>query len=164
MFSLFVSFSWSRNGRKLLSGSNDWNVSVWDVLSGECDQKYRFQSPVTKVQFHPRNKFVPQILILHVLTVPLHTSLSPHICLLHIPESIKPWNLLNPLTPVSDQDRTSPYQLRDYLLIQYQILQTNILMRIIWWTVRRIANEILGVKGLKGSMNQNCLNFTPRRD
>ncbi|XP_027059509.1 retinoblastoma-binding protein 5 homolog [Pocillopora damicornis] len=50
-----TSVSWSRNGRKLLSGSNDWNVSVWDVLSGECDQKYRFQSPVTKVQFHPRN-------------------------------------------------------------------------------------------------------------
>ena len=50
-------FSWSRNGRKLLSGSNDWNVSVWDVLSGECDQKYRFQSHVTKVQFHPRNKY-----------------------------------------------------------------------------------------------------------
>ena len=163
MFSLFVSFSWSRNGRKLLSGSNDWNVSVWDVLSGECDQKYRFQSPVTKVQFHPCNKFVPQILILRVLTVPLHTSLSPHICLLHIPESIKPWNLLNPLTPVSDQDRTSPYQLRDYLLIQYQILQTNI-MRIIWQTVRRITNEILGVKGLKGNMNQNCSNFTPKHD
>ena len=63
----------------------------------------------------------------------------------------------NPFTPVSDQDRTSPYQLRDYLLIQYQILQTNI-MRIIWQTVRRIANEILGVKGWKGNMNQNCSN------
>lgn len=53
----FMILSWSRNGRKLLSGSNDWNVSVWDVLSGECDQKYRFQSHVTKVQFHPRNKY-----------------------------------------------------------------------------------------------------------
>ncbi|KAM7450910.1 Retinoblastoma-binding protein 5 [Porites harrisoni] len=53
-----TSLSWSRNGRKLLSGSNDWNVSVWDVLSGECDQKYRFQSHVTKVQFHPRNNKV----------------------------------------------------------------------------------------------------------
>ncbi|CAH3182993.1 unnamed protein product [Porites evermanni] len=52
-----TSLSWSRNGRKLLSGSNDWNVSVWDVLSGECDQKYRFQSHVTKVQFHPRNNW-----------------------------------------------------------------------------------------------------------
>ena len=93
-----------------------------------------------------------------------HLTLSLHICLLHIPESIKPWNPLNPLTLVSDQDRTSPYQLRDYLLIQYQILQTNILMRIIWQTVRRIANEILGVKGSKGNMNQNCSNFTPKHD
>ena len=32
-------------------------------------------------------------------------------------------------------------------LIQYQILQTNI-TRTIWQTVRRITNEILGVKGL----------------
>ena len=34
-------------------------------------------------------------------------------------------------------------------MIQYQILQTNI-MRIVWKMVRRITNEILGVKkGLK---------------
>ena len=39
------------------------------------------------------------------------------------------------------------YQSWDYLLIQYQILPTNI-MRIIWQTVWRIINEILGVKGL----------------
>ena len=32
-------------------------------------------------------------------------------------------------------------------MIQYQILQTNI-MRIVWKMVRRITNEILGVKGL----------------
>ena len=73
-------------------------------------------------------------------------------------------SVLTPLTPVSDQDRNSPYyylyninqmsdenkenyQLWDYKLIQYQILQTNI-MRIIWQTVRRISNEILVVKGL----------------
>ena len=31
-------------------------------------------------------------------------------------------------------------------MIQYQILETNI-KRTIWQTVRRIANEILGVKG-----------------
>ena len=31
--------------------------------------------------------------------------------------------------------------------MQYQILQTNI-VRIMWQTVRRITNEILGVEGL----------------
>ena len=61
---------------------------------------------------------------------------------------------------MSDQDRISPYnikqtsdeseekyQLRDYNLILYQILQTNI-TRTIWQTVKRITYEILGVKGL----------------
>ncbi|XP_058799464.1 retinoblastoma-binding protein 5 homolog [Phymastichus coffea] len=49
------SLSWARNGRKLLSASTDNNVCIWDVLSGECEQKYRFPSPILKVQFHPRN-------------------------------------------------------------------------------------------------------------
>ena len=34
--------------------------------------------------------------------------------------------------------------LRDYQLIQYQIIQSNIMMWIVWLTVRRITNEILG--------------------
>ena len=64
---------------------------------------------------------------------------------------------------MSDQDRISPYnikqtsdenkekyQLGDYKLIQSQILQTNI-TRTVRQTVRRITNEILGVKGLIGS-------------
>ena len=38
--------------------------------------------------------------------------------------------------------------LGDYSLIQYQILQTNTI-RIIRQTVRRITDEILGVKELK---------------
>ena len=46
----------------------------------------------------------------------------------------------------SDENKEK-YQLGDYQLIQYQILQNNN-KRIIWQTVRRIANEILGVKGL----------------
>ena len=36
----------------------------------------------------------------------------------------------------------------DYKVIQYQILLTNI-TRTVWQTVRRITNEILGVKGLR---------------
>ncbi|XP_074652358.1 retinoblastoma-binding protein 5-like isoform X2 [Tubulanus polymorphus] len=49
------SLSWNRNGQKLLSASTDNTVSVWDVLSGECDKTYRFPSPILKIQFHPRN-------------------------------------------------------------------------------------------------------------
>ena len=64
------------------------------------------------------------------------------------------------IIPMHDQDRISPYnikpkndenkekyQLGDYWLTQYQILQTNII-GIVWQTVRRIANKILGLKGL----------------
>ena len=72
---------------------------------------------------------------------------------------------INPLTPMSDQGWITPYtefwnnikqtsdenkkkktKLGDYQLIQYQILQNNI-MRIVWQTVRRITNMIVGVEG-----------------
>lgn len=46
--------SWSRNGHKLLSASTDNNVCLWDVLTSDCESKYRFPSAVLKVQFHPR--------------------------------------------------------------------------------------------------------------
>ena len=66
---------------------------------------------------------------------------------------------------MSDQDIISPYiidttniqgmrikkninNLEDCWLIQNQILQTQII-RIVWQTVRRITNEILGVQGLR---------------
>ena len=66
---------------------------------------------------------------------------------------------------MSDQDIISPYiidttsiqgmrikkninNLEDCWLIQNQILQTQII-RIVWQTVRRTTNEILGVKGLR---------------
>jgi len=41
--------SWSRDGKRLLSASTDNNVCVWDVLTGECEQKFRFPSPILKV-------------------------------------------------------------------------------------------------------------------
>ena len=43
--------------------------------------------------------------------------------------------------------RIKKISIRDYKLIQYQILQTN-LTRTEWQTVRRITEEILGVNGL----------------
>ena len=44
----------------------------------------------------------------------------------------------------SDENKEK-YQLWNYPMIQYQILQAN-MMRIIWQIVKRITNEILGVK------------------
>lgn len=50
------SFSWSRDGHKLVSASTDNMVSQWDVLTGDCDQRFRFPSPILKVQYHPRDQ------------------------------------------------------------------------------------------------------------
>ena len=38
-----------------MSASTDNNVSVWDVVTGECEQRLRFPSPVLRVQFNPRD-------------------------------------------------------------------------------------------------------------
>ncbi|CAG7834440.1 unnamed protein product [Allacma fusca] len=48
------SISWSRDGRKVLTASTDNTVCILDILRGECDLKFRFPSPVLKVQHHPR--------------------------------------------------------------------------------------------------------------
>jgi len=48
------SLSWSRSGDKLASASTDNNVSVWDIITGECDHRFKFPSPVLRVQFNPR--------------------------------------------------------------------------------------------------------------
>ena len=70
---------------------------------------------------------------------------------------------LHPFTPNSDQDRISPYNINTissrqvmrikkninwwiFHLIKYQILQTKIISSV-WQRVRRIAEEIMGVKG-----------------
>ena len=45
------------------------------------------------------------------------------------------------------------YQEGDYLLNPYQILRIKF-KEFLWQTVRRINNEILGVKGLITSMNR----------
>lgn len=52
----FFLLSWSRDGHKLVSASTDNIVSQWDVLSGDCDQRFRFPSPILKVQYHPRDR------------------------------------------------------------------------------------------------------------
>ena len=78
---------------------------------------------------------------------------------------------------MGDQERISPYsvnaissrqvrrikkktQSRDYKLIQYQILQTNTI-RIVWQIVRRITDEILEAKELRGHLgnggSQQCI-------
>ena len=58
----------------------------------------------------------------------------------------------------SDENKEK-YQLWNYyLLIRYQILQTNI-MRIVWQTMRRITNEIFGVKVLSSPLSRSSFSL-----
>lgn len=68
MFLLFFN-SWNRSGHKFLSASTDCVVSVWDVLTGECDYTFRFPSPVLKVQFHPRDRCGGQSVLRTLLVI-----------------------------------------------------------------------------------------------
>lgn len=49
------SVSWSRNGRRLVSAATDNTIAVWDVMSSNCSMRWKFPSPILKVQFNPRN-------------------------------------------------------------------------------------------------------------
>ncbi|CAL8139951.1 unnamed protein product [Orchesella dallaii] len=49
------SLSWSRNGHKILTASTDNTVTIVDVMTGDCENRFRFPSPVLKIQFHPRD-------------------------------------------------------------------------------------------------------------
>ncbi|XP_029429733.1 retinoblastoma-binding protein 5 isoform X7 [Rhinatrema bivittatum] len=66
--------SWSRDGHKLVSASTDNIVSLWDVLSGDCDQRFRFPSPILKVQFHPRDQ--NRVLVCPMKSAPVMLTLS----------------------------------------------------------------------------------------
>lgn len=50
------SLSWSRNSHKLVSGSVDNSIAIWQVLTGECKLRWTFKAPILKVQFNPRNE------------------------------------------------------------------------------------------------------------
>ena len=48
----------------------------------------------------------------------------------------------------TSDDNNKKYRIGDYSLIQYHILRTNTII-IVWKTVWKITNEILGEKGFK---------------
>lgn len=47
------SLSWSRNGRYLLSSSQDWTCNLWDLQTGRSIRQVDFQSPVYIAELHP---------------------------------------------------------------------------------------------------------------
>ncbi|BCR86638.1 Set1-mediated histone H3-K4 methylation subunit Swd1 [Aspergillus chevalieri] len=49
------SLSWSRNGRYLLSSSQDWKCILWDMKDGSRVRTVRFEAPVYIAELHPFN-------------------------------------------------------------------------------------------------------------
>ncbi|RKF55527.1 Set1 complex component swd1 [Erysiphe neolycopersici] len=54
------SLSWSRNGRYLLTSSQDWKCNIWDLQNLSIIRSVRFEAPVYIADFHPYDhlKFV----------------------------------------------------------------------------------------------------------
>ena len=77
--------SFSRNARYVLTGSKDWNVSVWDLASDTDPPKrkamIRFDAPVVSAYFHPRNRCAVLVFV-HIrrLTIRALGSQPNHSC------------------------------------------------------------------------------------
>ncbi|CAG8923945.1 unnamed protein product [Penicillium salamii] len=55
------SISWSRDGRYLLTSSQDWKCILWDLQDGSRIRTVRFEAPVYIAQLHPFNQYETQI-------------------------------------------------------------------------------------------------------
>lgn len=66
--------SWSRDSRKLLTASTDNIVSIWNVVSSDCERTFRFPCPVLKAQFNPRK--ADQFLVCPMRHPPVVISVS----------------------------------------------------------------------------------------
>ncbi|KAJ5388410.1 hypothetical protein N7509_010951 [Penicillium cosmopolitanum] len=49
------SLSWSRDGRYLLTSSQDWKCILWDIKDGSRVRTVRFEAPVYIAELHPFN-------------------------------------------------------------------------------------------------------------
>lgn len=52
------SVSWSRDGRYLLTGSQDWKCILWDLQDGTRLRTVKFEAPVYIAELHPTNHFL----------------------------------------------------------------------------------------------------------
>lgn len=49
--------SWSRDGRYLLTSSQDWKCILWDLRDGSRVRTVRFEAPVYIAELHPFNQY-----------------------------------------------------------------------------------------------------------
>jgi COMPASS component SWD1 len=50
------SLSWSRDGRYLLTSSQDWKCNLWDLQDGSIVRSVRFEAAVYIAELHPWNQ------------------------------------------------------------------------------------------------------------
>lgn len=50
-------YSWSRDGRYLLTSSQDWKCILWDLEDGSRVRTVRFEAPVYIAELHPFNQY-----------------------------------------------------------------------------------------------------------
>jgi COMPASS component SWD1 len=50
------SLSWSRDGRYLLTSSQDWKCNLWDLRDGSILRSVKFEAPVYIAELHPWNQ------------------------------------------------------------------------------------------------------------
>lgn len=50
-----TSLDWSKNSEKIISGSTDYKIVIWNIETEERDFILRFPSQISKVQFHPED-------------------------------------------------------------------------------------------------------------
>ncbi|KZF22035.1 WD40 repeat-like protein [Xylona heveae TC161] len=68
--------SWSREGRYLLSSSQDWKCVLWDLSDGSRVRTVRFEAPVYIAELHPFDhlKFVASLFEEQPVLVDLHST------------------------------------------------------------------------------------------
>lgn len=54
-----ICHSWSRDGRYLLTSSQDWKCILWDLADGSRVRTVRFEAPVYIAELHPFNQYDP---------------------------------------------------------------------------------------------------------
>lgn len=52
-----ICHSWSRDGRYLLTSSQDWKCILWDLADGSRVRTVRFEAPVYIAELHPFNQY-----------------------------------------------------------------------------------------------------------
>lgn len=52
------SLSWSKDGRFLLTSSQDWKCILWDLADGSILRNVRFEGPIYIAELHPTNQYV----------------------------------------------------------------------------------------------------------